>query len=185
MAFKRKWINPSGTRTYYAWRSMRARCSNPKNASFAHYGGRGIQVCPEWSSFDQFVADMGEVPNGLTLDRIDNDGNYEPMNCRWVSIKEQLNNQRRNRRIEFNGEVKTLAQWAEHLGVRHDTLSRRLSRMAIDKALRPGLIRPVAQHGSRQKYDTGCRCDQCRETHNARMRRARARRKEKHEAGRG
>ena len=172
-----KWSNPTCTRTYYAWRSMRSRCNNPKNPSYKHYGGRGITHCPQWEDFDQFVADMGEAPEGLTLERNDTNAGYSPQNCRWATLTDQLNNQRRNRFVELDGERKTVGQWATLLGVRYDTLSRRLERMPPKEALRPCSIRPVRQHGTRTKYDAGCRCQPCKDAHNARMREARARRK--------
>jgi hypothetical protein len=82
--------------TYVAWHNMRRRCSDPKNKDYRHYGGRGISVCPRWrDSFAAFLEDMGEKPApDLSLDRINNDGNYEPSNCRWATQSEQLLNQR-------------------------------------------------------------------------------------------
>lgn len=90
----------SHTREYQAWRNARARCSNPKVQMFAYYGGRGITMCARWrDSFEAFLADMGPCPAGLTLERIENDGHYEPSNCRWATRAEQRQNQRKSRRL--------------------------------------------------------------------------------------
>lgn len=84
-----------GTPTYSTWRSMKKRCLNPGHRSWPHYGGRGITICDAWlESFDAFLADMGERPDGTTLDRINPDGNYEPGNCRWATVLEQRHNRR-------------------------------------------------------------------------------------------
>lgn len=82
----------SRTKTYKAWYGMLYRCNNSKNDSYHCYGGRGITVCSRWLTFANFLADMGEAPVGLSLDRIDNDGNYEPGNCRWATLQEQAAN---------------------------------------------------------------------------------------------
>ena len=85
-----------GTPTYHAWKGMLQRCSIPFHADWPRYGGRGICVCDRWHSFENFLADMGDCPEGLTLQRIDNDGNYEPGNCRWTTWEAQYRNRRSN-----------------------------------------------------------------------------------------
>lgn len=82
------------TPTYLSWDNMIQRCTNPNRDCYADYGGRGISVCDEWRSFSNFLADMGERPEGTSIDRINNDGDYEPSNCRWATRSQQNNNQR-------------------------------------------------------------------------------------------
>lgn len=115
---KNKW-----TRTYQAWKNMKARCFNKNGPDYKFYGERGITVCDEWkSSFRTFLADMGECPEGLTLDRTDHNGNYEKKNCRWITQKEQKANTRRNVFLTLNGETLHLSAWAERVGMSADTI---------------------------------------------------------------
>jgi len=89
-----------GTRQYYVWVEMKQRCHNPNNSNYKHYGKRGIKVCDRWiNSYQNFLEDMGERPKGLTLERVNNDGNYEPNNCKWATCKEQANNRRNSLKV--------------------------------------------------------------------------------------
>lgn len=118
-----------GTRIYRIWQSMKWRCYNPKAHGYKWYGERGIKVCDEWRNdvvaFWNWAQENGYA-DSLTIDRIDSNGDYCPENCRWATYKEQANNQRSNRKIEYRGEVKTLQQWVETLGLSIDTVSDRL-----------------------------------------------------------
>ena len=115
---------------------MMARCFDQSNKKYDNYGGRGITVCDQWLQFENFYADMGERPKGLTIERIDNNGHYESGNCRWATWKEQANNTRRNRRITFGGESLTLTEWARRLSISPSTLHGRLVTQSISDALR-------------------------------------------------
>lgn len=107
---------------------MVQRCENPKLEHWERYGGRGIAVCARWrASVVNFVEDMGLPPNGHTLDRIDNDGNYEPGNCRWATRREQSNNRHDNRMLTFNGRRQTVAEWSRELGLPRKTIDKRLA----------------------------------------------------------
>lgn len=123
--------------TRQCWKDMKQRCLNPKNRSFKNYGARGITVCSEWLEFDRFFSDMGLKPDGLTLERIDNDGNYEASNCKWLARHEQRLNQRNCRYVELNGERVTLRRAAQIIGMRETTLQHRLDYqgMSFDEAI--------------------------------------------------
>lgn len=116
----------SRTKIYQIWLAMRQRCYHLTNKQYKYYGGRGIKVCDKWKKFENFFADMGERPEGLSLDRIDNNGNYCPENCRWATRKEQSRNTGRNIRITLNGKTKVLKDWAKDTGINYYTLRGRL-----------------------------------------------------------
>lgn len=113
---KRTTHGMSRTHVNSVWRQMRDRCKNPNNPSFHNYGGRGISVCERWESFENFVADMGDRPEGFEIDREDNNGNYEPGNCHWISKQRNLNNKRSSRILELNGVTHTIAEWSKITG---------------------------------------------------------------------
>ncbi len=127
----------TGTPTYIAWGSMKTRCLNSNHKYWDLYGGRGIKLCKEWESFDQFFADMGERPDGLTIERIDVDGHYCPKNCCWATPKEQANNRRSSCFIEHDEKRQTMQQWSEELGIPQTTLWNRLNTLGwtVERAL--------------------------------------------------
>lgn len=136
MAEKRKTGRPavhglSGKTEYKAWQQMRLRCIDPAHQAYARYGGRGIRVCDRWlTSVENFIADMGPKPSPKhELDRYpDNNGNYEPGNCRWSTCSENSRNRRSNRMIACRGETLALAAWVERGGVSSYTIADRLDR---------------------------------------------------------
>lgn len=125
------------SREYQSWAKMIQRCTNPNDPNFEKYGGRGISVCERWMAFENFILDMGVAPEGLTIDRKDNNGNYEPANCHWVDRRAQANNRRSNRLISHNGVTQTLSQWARERGIKVSTLGMRLNqyKWPVAKAL--------------------------------------------------
>jgi len=124
------------TRIYKCWQHMMERCYNSSCKEYKYYGGRGIKVCERWHKFENFYKDMGNKPEGMTLDRKNNDGDYCLENCRWATKEEQANNKRNNHWIEYQGETKTLAQWARSLDIKAATLGRRLRvGWSIERAL--------------------------------------------------
>lgn len=137
--------NHSKERLYTTWHDMLRRCFVPKCKSYPNYGGRGITVCNEWRN-DYMAFKNWAMQNGytdsLTIDRIDSDGNYEPSNCRWVTMKVQENNTRKNWFIECNGISHTVAEWADILGIPYTALRSRLKRgWSLEKAF----SKPVQQ----------------------------------------
>lgn len=120
--------NLKRSKEYIAWGHMIQRCRNRNHPLYKNWGGRGIKVCERWLSFENFFSDMGVSPEGRSLDRINNNGDYEPGNCRWATSRQQQNNRSDNKLITFLGETKTVSEWAEVLGIKKHTLYSRLSK---------------------------------------------------------
>jgi hypothetical protein len=116
------------TRLYSVWLNMWQRCTNPANSCWHNYGGRGIKISQHWRSFKRFRDDMGEAPEGYTLERKDNDGPYSKSNCRWATRRDQSRNKRVNRVLTFQGKSLPLVDWAELLNKPYWTLHARLRR---------------------------------------------------------
>jgi len=139
-----------GTRLNHAHYNMIDRCTNPQSKDYPNYGGRGIEVCPQFIDFANYrnwfrrTFQVADIPPGLTIDRIDNNGNYEPGNLRLATNSEQANNRRSNKLIEYNGETRNVAQWAEKTGIPRKTLEKRLRKphWSIEKCL----TAPVNDH---------------------------------------
>lgn len=128
----------STTKIYAIWRAMLSRCNNPSNPTFKYYGKRGITVCDEWNNINNFIKDMGEPPKGLTLDRIDNNKGYSKNNCRWVTMKTQANNTRRNKSLIWeNKTFASLAEFSKYVGISQIVLNGRIFRLgwSISKAI--------------------------------------------------
>lgn len=117
------------SRTYNSWKGMIKRCTDPNHHQYFRYGAKGVKVCERWMDFHLFIADLGERPEGKTLDRFpDNCGNYEPGNCRWATPMEQTRNLRWNRKVTYNGETKTLVEWCEIYDLNYHRVIHRLNR---------------------------------------------------------
>lgn len=123
--------NLSTTPLYRVWASIKKRCYNPNESNYARYGGRGIEVCPEWRNDFKAFYDWA-MANGyrddLSIDRIDVNGNYEPDNCRWATVKEQANNRRNSRLITYNGVTHTMTEWGDLVGIKASVIWKRLQR---------------------------------------------------------
>lgn len=139
------------TRLYSTWRNMRHRCLNPLNREYKRYGARGITVCERWMKFENFKADMGEKPDGSSLERIDVNGPYEPGNCKWATPLEQRLNQRPGTLTEvaIGGETKPLRHWAREIGIDERTVHGRIRRgMPPSDAL----TRPIDKRARNKRY---------------------------------
>ncbi len=124
-------VNRQRSLTYRAWQNMKTRCLNPRYAKFADYGGRGITICNRWLNFANFAADMGERPSvNHSIDRYpDNNGNYEPGNCRWATPLEQARNQRKTILVTIDGEAKCVAEWCAIFGINRSTFQSRMNKL--------------------------------------------------------
>lgn len=139
------------SRLHNIWIQMRSRCDKPFNQAYGAYGGRGISVCAEWQSFDNFF--NWSIKNGyaedLSIDRVDVNGNYEPGNCRWATRKQQCRNTRSNRLITYCGETHCVAEWAEITGIQRDVLTARVGKLHWDTCR--ALTTPT-KHFNRRSY---------------------------------
>lgn len=134
-----------GTPEYKVWKGINARCNNPNGAGWANYGGRGISVCQRWSGehgFSNFISDMGLRPSDKhTIDRIDNNGNYEPKNCRWATRSQQMMNTRKSRMMTFDGCTKSMKQWSIDLGIPYGRILNRVHRgHSVENSLWVGFL---------------------------------------------
>jgi len=151
---------PSGTRLYKIWGSMKGRCCNPNDRDYKQYGGRGITVCNEW--IDSFVVfQEWAYANGyreyLSIDRKDNNGNYEPSNCRWITIEEQNRNKSNLTFAEIGGETKTLSEWAKLYGMSHSALFRRYRRgLRGEELIKPVKFKTVEIDGVSKTFSEWC-----------------------------
>jgi hypothetical protein len=117
------------------WQGMLRRCNNPKDFGYYNYGGRGIKACDRWKDINNFLEDMySSYQPGLELDRINVNGDYEPENCRWVTRKQNMNNMRRNRIVEYNGIRKTVSEWSDELNIPYKRLLSRLNNWDVEKS---------------------------------------------------
>ncbi len=131
----------SHTSLHNIWMAMRQRCQNTKSQGYQWYGARGIHVCARWNIFTNFVEDMGIPQPGQSIERIHNDGDYEPSNCKWADRKEQSRNHRGNRVLEAFGQAMCIASWAEAYGLKPRILYHRLNRDKL--TLEQALLKPV------------------------------------------
>lgn len=113
-----------GTPTYVTWVGMMQRCTNPNHEAYPEYGGAGIDVCESWRDFQNFLAEMGERPEGKTLERVSNKLGYNKANCEWATPMKQARNRKSNRLITIGGETKCVTEWNEHFKLKHGTFGR-------------------------------------------------------------
>lgn len=136
----------SGTPLYSSWLRMLQRCEDKNCSDYQYYGARGITVCERWHSFELFYADVGERPEGMTLERINNNDGYGPDNFRWATRLEQMQNTRSTRQVEYEGRKWSISELARHCGIKPRTLNARINKLgytveqAVSKAVKPGAM---------------------------------------------
>ena len=116
---------------YSIWAIMKNRCFNKNSKRYKDYGGRGVSVCDRWLDFNNFYEDMGKRPDGMSIDRINNDGNYEPLNCRWATPEQQANNKRKTKHFLYNGDTLTIPQFARKYNMSKQTIMTRMKKYKI------------------------------------------------------
>lgn len=149
----------SKSRLYRIWRHIKSRCLNPNVCHYRYYGGRGISICQEWlNSYEEFAkwALSNGYSEGLSIDRIDVNGNYEPSNCRWTNAKVQANNKTNNRLIEYNGESHSLSEWSNILGISRLTISKRIDDYGW--SIKRAFETPVRDRISDEMISCACGC---------------------------
>jgi hypothetical protein len=160
VVYHKKTYKKEFSRTYNIWAKMKARCYRETDERYPLYGARGITICPQWRyDFDQFVADMGTSPEKMSIERIDNDGNYEPGNCKWVNHEAQCNNRRSTVRVELNGESMGVTKACRLLGVsKHPFTSRykkvySLNKDMAQKCFEETCLRSMAGNSEHRQVD--------------------------------
>lgn len=153
---KARHIHGQSDRTpeYNVWKGMRQRCRNPNSEYYDRYGKRGIQVCKRWDAFENFLQDMGERPGPeYTIERTDNDGHYEPDNCRWATREEQGNNTSRNVAMTHNGRTQSLRDWATETGINRAAIRQRILRRGwtVERALTTPIKENIKKAGDQPR----------------------------------
>lgn len=176
-------LGKSGPRSvpeYGTWTDIKTRCLNPNASNYANYGGRGITICKRWLVFENFLADMGERPSSKhSIERIDNNGNYVPVNCRWATQTQQARNKRNNVILTHEGRTATIAEWSEITGVSRFTLYQRIRLLkmtpaeALTRPVRESVNGPIGTCGRKGKHSSR----RCRGCHAYRMRQWTSKRK--------
>lgn len=140
-----------GSRGNIIWAQMIQRCNNSNHIAYHRYGGRGIKVCEEWLKFENFFADMGDPPEGATLERVNNDGNYCKENCIWTSVKANARNRSSNVEITYEGRTQCIAAWEEELGFNYGTLWNRINtyKWPLEKAM----TEPVTEYRGKVEFN--------------------------------